>query len=370
MIAAEAAPTKSQIYPRAPRFRGIQVVQVKCALEIKKIIEQHQNDKQRQHHRTRERRANVRVRTWALSLPAFQAYYRGHKLIVLVIVLAHLLLLFFLLHAKPPVQKLAIKDTELIYLPDPIKPKPQIKKPIEDDAQSGKKLAQKPKATLPTLVTPAEISKPTPPPLEMPNLASINEPAAPTVGTGGTGKEGSGASDRGKSGKGNQLLFADCADSPDRAIVAGVFELPVGTQVLPDFSHQKRLKTICLAQLNISPRKFTAGFPGLESLFEWFGLDIHFRLKIPETGSWDFALRSDDGSTMQIDGENLIDNDGIHSPRPKAARVVLNEGLHDVHIRYFQGPRDGIALELFWKPSTEKYFAYIAREQVERPRTN
>jgi hypothetical protein len=316
------------------------------------------------------------------SLPAFHAYYRGHKLVVLLIVAAHLLLLFYLLNAKPPLQKTEINEAELIYLPDPIKPEPQIIKPIQDAAQSGKRLAQKPKANvpvadtkevaltgLPTLIWPADISKPTPPPLEIPNLAAINEPPAPTVGTGGSGNDGSGAIDRGKRSNGN-LLFADCADSPDRAIVGGVFELPVGTSVLPDFSQQKRLKTICLAQLNISPRRFTAGFPGLEGLFEWFGLDIRFRLKVPETGSWDFALRSDDGSTMQIDGEDVINNDGIHSPRPKAARVVLSEGLHDVHIRYFQGPRDGIALELFWKPSTEKYFVYVPREQFERPRAN
>ncbi|WP_081658613.1 PA14 domain-containing protein [Sporomusa ovata] len=63
-----------------------------------------------------------------------------------------------------------------------------------------------------------------------------------------------------------------------------------------------------------------------------------------------FALNSDDGSRLYIDGNLAIDNDGIHSLAMEEASVFLNPGTHSIRVEYFQGPRYELALQLFITP--------------------
>ena len=44
------------------------------------------------------------------------------------------------------------------------------------------------------------------------------------------------------------------------------------------------------------------------------GLVLTGYLEVPADGIYTFALLSDDGSTLMLDGELLGDNDGAHSP--------------------------------------------------------
>ena len=97
------------------------------------------------------------------------------------------------------------------------------------------------------------------------NLAAVDIPPL-AVGVGGTGNEGAGARDKAKAGQGNAApLFAECAGSPDRAIIADVFKFQPGTDVLPDFSKLRAVKIICLAQLDITTRTISEGFPSLNN---------------------------------------------------------------------------------------------------------
>ena len=43
----------------------------------------------------------------------------------------------------------------------------------------------------------------------------------------------------------------------------------------------------------------------------------------------------DDGSTVKVDGQDLVDNDGKHSPQSRSAQMALRKGLHSLSIRYF-----------------------------------
>jgi len=65
------------------------------------------------------------------------------------------------------------------------------------------------------------------------------------------------------------------------------------------------------------------------------GLILTGYLDIPIDGIYTFALLSDDGSVMTVDGEVLIDNDGEHSPWEMIAQKALRKGLHPVEFRYF-----------------------------------
>jgi hypothetical protein len=162
-------------------------------------------------------------------------------------------------------------------------------------------------------------------------------------------------------------LFQDCEKVPDRQMVAELYTLPQDTQSLPDFSQLKAAKKLCMKQLDITDRDFKEGFPGVDGLIEWFGLDIRFKLNVPVAGDYEFALSSDDGSRLFIDGHEVIENDGQHGQEQKTAVIALTAGLHEVRVPYFQGPRYRIALELKWKGPGDTAHAYIPSQFILRP---
>ena len=49
----------------------------------------------------------------------------------------------------------------------------------------------------------------------------------------------------------------------------------------------------------------------------------------------DFALNSDDGSFLSVDGVMVVDNDGYHGTEYKQQQVALEKGWHEIEIRYF-----------------------------------
>lgn len=162
-------------------------------------------------------------------------------------------------------------------------------------------------------------------------------------------------------------LFEECADASDRHMVADVYRLNVGTQSISEMRRRKPVKRVCLAQLNITPRSFREGFPGMGSTNEWFGMDIRFTVNIAETATWELLLLADDGAILSIDDENVIDNDGIHAPTPVATTVTLEKGLRNFRVRYFQGPGPDLALMLAWKKPGAADYGYLPRSLIGRP---
>jgi hypothetical protein len=161
-------------------------------------------------------------------------------------------------------------------------------------------------------------------------------------------------------------LFAECADTPDRRMVADVYQLRRDTQTVKAMDKRKPIKRVCMAQLDVEPRNFNEGFPGLD-MTEWFGLDIRFTITIAKTGNWDFMILSDDGSRVSIDGEEIINNDGIHAPQAVMETVTLTQGVHNVRVRYYQGPGQGLALMLGWKKEGAKDWVLIPQNVIGRP---
>lgn len=161
-------------------------------------------------------------------------------------------------------------------------------------------------------------------------------------------------------------IFRDCDQAPLNKFKAKLYQLPVDTAKLPDYASLNSIKDICLKQLDIVPRKFDEGFPGVDNLIEWFGLDISFDVTIATEGDYKFRLNSDDGSILKIDGNVVISNDGLHDVASKDGTVRLTPGVHRFNVPYYQGPRFNIALELFWTPpgGTE---SYLPLDIVSRP---
>lgn len=91
-------------------------------------------------------------------------------------------------------------------------------------------------------------------------------------------------------------------------------------------------------------------FEGIEwgSLEDNFAASFSGYLKIPETSNYLFRLRSDDGSRLYIDGQQVILHDGLHGPEPKDGELALAAGNHPFRIDFFEGG-GGQAVILEWR---------------------
>ncbi|MFD4985327.1 family 16 glycoside hydrolase [Streptomyces sp. NPDC058372] len=95
-----------------------------------------------------------------------------------------------------------------------------------------------------------------------------------------------------------------------------------------------------------------------------FGFADHFvsevtaNLTVPESGTYDFRLTSDDGSRLLIGGDTVIDHDGLHGAEPEDGSVELAEGPHALRIDHFDRTNDQ-QLTLEWKPPGADGFAVV-----------
>ncbi len=74
-----------------------------------------------------------------------------------------------------------------------------------------------------------------------------------------------------------------------------------------------------------------------------FALMFTGHIVIEKPGKYNFFIASDDGSRFYIDGELLIDNDGLHGMVERKGKTQLNAGLHPIVVTYFDnGGGDGL----------------------------
>lgn len=92
------------------------------------------------------------------------------------------------------------------------------------------------------------------------------------------------------------------------------------------------------ADITTAADKGSYEVPGVEIPKECsgnIGLVITGYIDIPADGIYTFALLSDDGSVLSIDGAIVIDNDGPHSPREIVGQKALAKGMHPLKVEYF-----------------------------------
>jgi hypothetical protein len=87
---------------------------------------------------------------------------------------------------------------------------------------------------------------------------------------------------------------------------------------------------------------------------EPLGLEFTGYFLAPANGLYLFHCRSNDGSTLTMDGEMLIDNDGMHKMTTRSCIVALKKGYHALQVRYFDaGGQRGLEVA-FEGPGIEK----------------
>ncbi len=69
---------------------------------------------------------------------------------------------------------------------------------------------------------------------------------------------------------------------------------------------------------------------------ETFALVFTIQIDVPTTGDYEFYTNSDDGSILYVDGNIVVDNDGLHAPVSVASLTTLTAGLHTLRVEFFE----------------------------------
>ena len=89
------------------------------------------------------------------------------------------------------------------------------------------------------------------------------------------------------------------------------------------------------------------------------GLTYKGYINIPEDGIYSFFLSSDDGSMLYIDGQVVIDNDGLHAPGEVTGQAALKQGYHPIEVQYFDHGGGSISLKVWDNNGKEMPFTYL-----------
>ena len=68
-----------------------------------------------------------------------------------------------------------------------------------------------------------------------------------------------------------------------------------------------------------------------------FSLLFDGYLKIEKDGIYHFTTRSDDGSILYIDDEEVVNNDGDHGSVEASGKAALKKGYHKIRVAYYDG---------------------------------
>jgi hypothetical protein len=132
------------------------------------------------------------------------------------------------------------------------------------------------------------------------------------------------------------------------------YVVPEGTKQLPDLRPMVPFAVLFTDSFDIKSQVFTGGFPGALRQDEWFALRFDGRFAVPRGGVYTFELVADDGAVLHVDGQRIIDNDGIHTALPARGTKDLAAGDHRLRLDYFQGKKGAVALQLFLVENGQK----------------
>src|SRR5205814_7450247 len=117
-------------------------------------------------------------------------------------------------------------------------------------------------------------------------------------------------------------------------------------------------------QINLDFMTADSSLPQQNFSVEWSGW-----LRIDRDGQYTFSTRTDDGSTIEIDGRVVVDNGGAHGPTRRTATVAMIPGPHRIRVRFMQ-LTETYEFYASWTPPGEKDESVLPTQQlfVHKPR--
>lgn len=122
-------------------------------------------------------------------------------------------------------------------------------------------------------------------------------------------------------------LEPNAAVAPTDRIAAGL----AVTQVRGEFAQLPEFASMAVSAKRVAPSIELLGAERAENVAHRFeGL-----LRVGETDYWRFALTSDDGARLWVDGSLVVDLDGLHSEATKIGGIALGAGFHRIVVEHF-----------------------------------
>ena len=100
-----------------------------------------------------------------------------------------------------------------------------------------------------------------------------------------------------------------------------------GWSKLPDFSSLEPVKEDVTESI---------GIEGNADKEDQIGLVFEGYVEVEKDGIYTAYTESDDGSRLYINGEMVVDNDGLHGRQTRNGQVALAKGYHQVRIEFFE----------------------------------
>ncbi len=77
-----------------------------------------------------------------------------------------------------------------------------------------------------------------------------------------------------------------------------------------------------------------------------YALPFEGYIQISEDGKATFSLTADDGAVLYIDGRKVIDISGVHTQTTGEGSILLEAGLHEIRVEYFENGNGNSSLSL------------------------
>lgn len=130
---------------------------------------------------------------------------------------------------------------------------------------------------------------------------------------------------------------------------------------LPDFNSLTPVKVGVTETFNINER----------TQDDNFGFTFSGNINIPSNGTYRFYLRSDDGSKLYIDGQLVVNYDGLHGAGERSNTISLSSGSHSIRVEFFE-KGGGQRLDVSWEgPGFNKQIipASVLKDEISFPGT-
>ncbi len=111
-------------------------------------------------------------------------------------------------------------------------------------------------------------------------------------------------------------------------------------EVLPDFDQLKPVRTGSAYEIHLDEVDNRGE--------DHFAIRFTGTVRISESGRYTFFARSDDGSKVYVNGEEVVNNDGTHGAIERSGQIELEPGLVEVVVDFFES-EGGEHLEVFYQ---------------------
>lgn len=122
-------------------------------------------------------------------------------------------------------------------------------------------------------------------------------------------------------------------DEPSpHGLLAAYYTIDAATDALPDFSAFAQADAVAI----VDSLDFRGSFPGLpDAMAKSFAAQFMGSLNVTTGAEYNLCLTSSDGSMLALDGNLIVDNEGVHDSQQKCELVYMDPGEYQLNVIYF-----------------------------------